>query len=109
MTNDVLRSTTRDHGHATTAPKTWAVFDPYEGALELFATETEAVECANSRIELYLDETWDEDVEGIAVVRIVHAVEQHVIARKGDDNWDEITGFRTDVNMWCDYLLGPVQ
>jgi len=99
-----------DPGSPATVTKTWAVFDPYEVALELFATETEAVEFANSRIEGYLgDETWDEDVEGIVVVQIAHVVEQHVIAHRGDDNWDEITSFSADVDVWCDYRMRPVQ
>jgi len=74
-----------DHAPPAAVAWTWAVFDPYDDALRLFATETEAVDYANDRTTLYsLDETWDENVEGLAVVRIVRPVEQHVIARNSD-------------------------
>jgi len=98
-----------DPGSPATVAGTWAVFDPGDGALQPFDTEAKAVEYANNLIEWYLDETWDENVEGIAVVQIAHVVEQYLIVRRGDDNWDEVTDFNADVEVWCDYRMRPVQ
>ena len=88
-------------------PKPWIVYDPLDG-ISAFATEAEAVNEAESLIEGYLQETWDENVEGIVVARLTHYIAERNVIERDDPRWDEVTGYRTDVERWVDYVLEPV-
>lgn len=89
----------------------WAVIDPYEGPPRTFATEDEAIAHANGVIESMCDdESWDENVHDVAVVRIHHVTIEKVLgvrAEMDQDAWDRLTGGNEEADRWLDYVLTP--
>lgn len=87
----------------------WAVYDPYDGWTENIATEEAAIGEALSRIEGYLDDgSWDEDVEGILVAKVIHRPVRKVLGVRAEmdpDAWDELTG-GSESDEWWDYTIG---
>lgn len=93
-------------------PKTWAVIDPYELCPpRTFATEDEAIKHANGVIESMCDdESWDENVQDVAVVRIHHVTIEKVLGVRAEmtkDAWDRLTGGSEEHDRWLDYVLMP--
>lgn len=83
----------------------YVVFDPWEADYYECATFEEAMEKAENLTQSFLmDGTWDEDVEGVFVAKVVAAPVKRVLARNGDPGWDEITG-GSDSDEWWDYEL----
>lgn len=84
----------------------WLCYIPDDG-FTFHATREEAVAEAESRIDGFLDDTWNEDVEGIIVAHITDGVARTNVVHKDDPRWDELTGYRTDIEFWCDYTMTP--
>jgi hypothetical protein len=95
----------------------WLVWDPEEGC-ETFATEADALAEAASRIERFMGDSWDEEVEEVTVAKITHTAErvtEHVrTAEMTNDEWYALTGddFASDRkpgDWWGHYEMARVE
>lgn len=89
----------------------WIMYDPEDG-VNFFDSEVEAVQAANERIDVYLQDEWDEGVEGIVVACVTHTAVQINRIDKSDyteDEWDKITGGNDGWDYYCDYEILPLR
>lgn len=82
--------------------KRWFVSVPGDGTWA-FEAEHEAIALAADSIDRFLDDTWDEDVEGIVVGYITARTMAVDTIERTDPRWDEVTGGREDIGRWTNY------
>lgn len=85
-----------------------AIFD---GGIEYFDTEAEAVRWASDCIVDLLDDHWSSEVENIVVARVTHESKQtNVVTPDMLDEDREYNGrtYSGNFDFWCDYVMAPI-
>lgn len=90
----------------------WIAHCPEQGS-EFFATEDEAIDCANEMIRSHLDEGWSENVDQVYVAKAVYLTRQCDLETKPPSDQIHENGFDSDGRNWrefeyyCNYQLEP--
>lgn len=107
-----------DYSYSTipTAEYPYFTFDSSDGVFYYFKTLNEATLYADNIKSSFLDDVWDEDVEGIMVGRVHGLMCKHnVVERPDDDKLDESGYCKKTGKHWlpewsyiCDYKIKPL-
>jgi hypothetical protein len=92
----------------------YGLYDPEGNGHAFYATEKERDDAAEKAIEVYLDDTWSEEVEGVFAFTVTAKATQvdvrHPEGELDDEGYDEDGEYwSTDIDFACNYALRPLQ